>query len=301
MNGKYLARLFFLVISALGSLYLLTEVVLQSQGRSICADEGCKVVAQYTRFGDNAIVVPGLAVLVVLALLTAKDLRTVSMTRERIVNMLLVAALAAEGFFVGYQLVWLSTVCVFCLSVFGIFVTLGILRVLAGQQEVLAGFGSLAVLYALFFLVLPAGGSALPQNRQYILFASADCKHCAEIRKELEKRQLDVQYVAVKEHAVTLRNLGIEHVPTLLVNGTAEKVFLTGNDAIRRHLACGPVQKTSGARKHPGKSSTTSQNTPVPSAALTEGNLNLFAPSGQNPLFNPLPDDGMCKEDVKCD
>jgi hypothetical protein len=301
MNGRYLVRLLFPIISALGSLYLLTEAVLQSQGKSICANEGCKIVAQYSRFGDNAIVVPGLVVLVVLALLTAKDLRTVSVTRERIVNTLLAAALAAEGFFVGYQLVWLSTVCVFCLSVFGIFVTLGALRVMAGHQEVLAGFGSLAVLYALFFLVLPAGGSALPRNRQYILFSSTDCKHCAEIRKELEERHLDVLHVAVKEHAAMLRNLGIEHVPTLLVSGPVEKVFLTGNDAIRRHLACGPGQNIPETRKRTGKSGTQSQSAPVPSASLPLGTLNLFAPSGQDPLFNPLPDDGMCKEDVKCD
>jgi hypothetical protein len=301
MNGRYLVRLLFPIISALGSLYLLTEAVLQSQGKSICANEGCKIVAQYSRFGDNAIVVPGLVVLVVLALLTAKDLRTVSVTRERIVNTLLAAALAAEGFFVGYQLVWLSTVCVFCLSVFGIFVTLGALRVMAGHQEVLAGFGSLAVLYALFFLVLPAGGSALPRNRQYILFSSTDCKHCAEIRKELEERHLDVLHVAVKEHAAMLRNLGIEHVPTLLVSGPVEKVFLTGNDAIRRHLACGPGQNMPETRKRTGKSGTQSQSAPVPSASLPLGTLNLFAPSGQDPLFNPLPDDGMCKEDVKCD
>jgi hypothetical protein len=300
MSGKYLARLLFIIISSLGSLYLLTEAVLQTQGKSICTSAGCAVVAQYSRFGDNAIVIPGLVVLVLLALLTAKDLRTASVNRERIVNMLLVAALAAEGFFIGYQHLWLSTACLFCLSVFGIFVTLGALRLIAGHQEVLAGFGSLAVLYALFFLVLPAGGSALPQDRQYILFYGSDCKHCAEIRKELEDRHLDVLHVAVKEHAAMLRSLGIEHVPTLLVNGAAEKVFLTGNDAIRRHLACGPGQKSPETRTLSGRSGSASQRAPAPPAGSPDRTLNLFAPSGQNPLFNPLPDDGMCKEDVNC-
>jgi hypothetical protein len=156
------------------------------------------------------------------------------------------------------------------------------------------------VLYALFFLVLPAGGAALPQNRQYILFYSSDCKHCAEIRKDLEARHLDVLHVAVKEHAAMLRSLGIEHVPTLLVNGPAEKVFLTGNDAIRRHLACGPEPKLPETEKRPGISDTASRRVSGPSVVPSEGTLNLFAPSGQNPLFNPLPDDGVCKEDVKC-
>ena len=301
MNGKYLSRLLFLIISALGSLYLLTEAVLQTQGKSICANEGCKVVAQYTRYGDNSIVVPGFVVLLVLALLAANGLRSTSETRERIITFLLVTALSAEGFFVGYQLVWLSTVCLFCVSVFGIFVILGILRVLEGYHEVLAGFGSLVALYALFFLILPSGaGSAFPINRQYVLFYSPDCKHCSEIWKELEEKHIDVMHVAVREHAATLKTLGIEHVPTLFVNGSTEKVFLTGNDAIRRQLSCISGQKYSETQKRSKKVGMVSRNAPIRTGGLPEGSLNLFAPSGQNPLFNPLTDDGLCKEDVKC-
>jgi len=56
MNGKYLSSLLFLAISALSTLTLLVEAVLQLFGKSICATEGCKVVAQYTRFGDLTMV-----------------------------------------------------------------------------------------------------------------------------------------------------------------------------------------------------------------------------------------------------
>ena len=295
MNANYLSSLLFLIVGVLSSLYLLLEAVLQSFGRSICATEGCKVVSQYTRFGDLTMVLLGLGAVAVITALAARGLRSVSEARDRTINFLLIVSLAGEGFFVGYQLFRLDAVCIFCLSVFGIFLVLGILRVLSGHREVLAGFGALAAVLALFYLVLPTGGTALPLDAKYILFYSPDCKHCTEIRKELEEKKIEVRHVEVKEYAPLLKNLGIEHVPTLLVNGKYEKYFLTGIEAIRGHLvstqAPVPVMKPS-------------KRTPAAAAIKNNaaGPIDLFAPSATpNPLFNPLPDEGLCKEDVKCD
>ena len=295
MNGTYLSALLFLIAGILSSLYLLVEAVLQAFGRSICPTEGCKVVSQYTRFGDLTMVLLGLGTVAVITILAARGMRSASAGRDRIINFLLVVSLAGEGFFVGYQLFRLDAVCIFCLSVFGIFVVLGVLRVLAGHREVLAGFGALLAVLSLFHLVLPAGGTALPRGQKYILFYSADCKHCVEIWKLLEERKIAVEHVEVKEYATLLKNLGIEGVPTLMVNGPAEKIFLTGADAIRRHLfpssAPAPARNPkpdTGVRKR--------------SAVEQSGPFNLFAPSSsQNPIFNPLPDDGLCKESTKCD
>jgi len=296
MNGKYLSTLLFLIVSALGSLFFLAEAVLQSFGTSICAAESCKVVSQYTRFGDLAMVLMGLGTLVLTAVLAAQEMRSTGERYVRTINFLIIVSLAGEGFFVGYQLFRLHAVCVFCMSVFGIFVALGILRILGGHREVFAGFGALLAVLSLFYLVLPAGGTALPLDQKYILFYSADCKHCSEIRKLLEENKVEVRHVEVKEYAPLLKNLGIEHVPTLMVNGPAEKIFLTGADAIRRHFlppsSPGPARKVkpaAGARNNV--------------AVRPTGPLNLqFTPSDtQNPIFNPLPDDGLCKENIKCD
>ena len=298
MNGRYLSSLLFVAVSGLGTLYLATEAVLQVFGKSICASDGCKVVAQYARYGDLSIVLAGAATLALLTLLSASGLRTVNDRRERLLTLVLVAALAAEGFFVGYQLFWLSTLCIFCLSVFGIFASLGILRIAAGHADALAGFGAMAVLPALLALLLPPGGAPLPAEGQYILFTSADCKHCAEIKKELEEKHIVFSNMPIREHAATLRNLGIVHVPTLLVNGSSEKVFLTGTDAIRRHLGCTPAASAASVQRPQKQKSASSPAAPPPST----GKIELFAPAGaQNPLFAPLPDDGLCKEDKKCD
>lgn len=295
MNANYLSALLFLIVGVLSSLYLLLETALQSFGRSICATEGCKVVSQYTRFGDLTMVLLGLGTVAVITALAARGMRSVSEARDRTINFLLIVSLAGEGFLVGYQLFRLNAVCIFCLSVFGIFLALGILRVLSGHREVLAGFGALAAVLALFYLILPAGGTALPPDAKYILFYSPDCKHCTEIRKELEEKKIEVRHVEVKEYAPLLKNLGIEHVPTLLVNGKYEKYFLTGIDAIRGHLAGAPA---------PVPAMKPSKRTPAASGGRNNaaGQFDLFAPSATpNPLFNPLPDEGLCKEDVKCD
>lgn len=295
INGRSITSLLFLIVSGLGSLYMLIEALLQANGKSICASAGCKVVAQYSRFGDLSMVLLGFATLSVLALLAAAGMRTVNESRERLVNLALVVALAAEGFLVGYQLLWLSTVCLFCMSVFGIFVLLGILRILAGHREVVAGFATLAALLAFFFLILPAGGPALPAERKLILFFSTDCKHCAEIRKELEDARIEAEHVLVREFSATLKSIGIEHVPTLLVNGPYEKRFLTGTDAIRGYISSCRVPPPSSVRPSGGTAGRTT-------APPGQPGLNIFAPPATpEGILNPPTDEGLCKEDAKCE
>jgi hypothetical protein len=301
MNGKYLSALLFLAVSALSTLTLLVEAVLQFYGKSICATQGCKVVTQVTRFGDLTMVLLGLGTVALIAVLAAQELRSVSARSERVINFLLVTSLAGEGFFVGYQLFRLDAVCVFCLGVFGVFVVLGVLRILSGQREVIAGFGALFAVLGLFYLILPTGGTALPRDAKYILFYSADCKYCSEIRKELDDMKIDVRHVKISEYAATLKNLGIEHVPTLMVSGPQEKIFLTGTDAIRRHLlACEQAQSTP-QKKQTSRTAPRSEKTQA-TPNQGSGSLVPFSPGGgSNLIFSPLPDTGICKEDTKCD
>jgi glutaredoxin/uncharacterized membrane protein len=294
MNRRYLASLLFLIVAALGALYLLVEGVLQLFGTSICATEGCRVVAQYTRFGDLSMVLLGLGMLGLLAVLAFLGMRSESEGREKLIDLLLIVSLAGEGFFVGYQLFRLNALCIFCVSVFGLYVALGLLRVLAGHRDVIAGFLSLAAVLSLFYLILPAGGPALPFDSKHVLFYSPDCKHCAEIKQEIEAQKLEVRQVQVHAYASTLKGVGIEHVPTLLVNGPYEKRFLTGREAISRYLAGCRVEQVAPLRRP-------ARTAPSPAPQQT-GPLLLFPdPGTSSQLLSPAPDEGLCKDDVKCD
>jgi hypothetical protein len=242
-------------------------------------------------------------VLFLITVLAARGLRSASTAHDRAINVVLVTALAAEGFLAGYQIFRLHTVCVFCLSVLGIYLALGLFRVLAGHREVIAGFGAFLAVLGLFYFILPAGGTALPLDQKYVLFFSPDCKHCAEIRDELEEQRIEVLHADVKEFAATLRNLGIEHVPTLMVNGPYEKVFLTGTDAIRRYLAtCRTSQAPAAPPRPRGSGPVSGPSRSAPQPALHPGTLNPFLPLGTpGQIFSPPPDDGLCKENTKCE
>ncbi len=300
MNRKEpYARLFW-VVSLLSTLYLFLEMILQFSGTSLCATEGCKIVAQQTRFGDVSIVLLGLLTLLLITALSGWNLRTPHIGRENFLNLILVVSLAAEGFFSGFQLFRLGTWCAFCLTVLGILTALGILRILSGHREVLAGFSSLIALVLLFYLVLPAGGPPLPQGQKIVLFYTQDCKYCSEIREELEKNNVQFAHLLVKEYSATLKSLGVEQVPTLLINGPYQKTLLTGREAIRRYLpsltfkGIAPEKQTGEAKTPP--------EAKVNGLPPEKEPANLFVPSGgPDQIFNPKPDEGACSQEKKCD
>ena len=298
MKERHGSAFHFFIISILGALYLLVEAGLQVYGRSICVSEGCGLVARLTRFGDLSTVLIGFIALAFLAFLSGWNLRRQSGLLDSAINFVLIAALAAEGFFVGYQIFWLPEVCLFCLSVFGLFFILGLLRLLAGWREMAAGFAAFAIVLCFVALVLPPRGTALPTDKKIILFYSTECKHCSEIKEEIAQKKLDVQPVLVKEYTATLRNLGVDSVPTLLVNSRYEKLILTGKEAIRRYLAaCQSSEKPvpSGSEVPTSKKESTSKT-------RGSGSVLPLSPLGApNPIFNPSTDEGVCKEDQKCD
>jgi len=298
MKGRHVSTNYFFIVSVLGAIYLLVEAGLQVFGRSICVSGGCGLVTRLARFGDLPLILIGILALAFLALLSGLNRRRRNGLLDFAINLALIAALAAEGFFVGYQVFWLNEACLLCLSVFGIFVSLGLLRLLAGWKEVAAGFAAFAAVLCLVGFVLPPPGTALPSDKKMILFYSTECRHCSEIQEEIDKNRLDITPVLVKEYTEALRNLGVDHVPTLFVNGKYEKLLLTGKEAIRRYLA---------ACQSSGKSTPAAADVPVlkKESSSKSGDFGSVWPlptlGGPNTLFDPSTDEGVCKEEQKCD
>ncbi len=290
----------FLGVSIAGSLYVLTELVLQAFGTSICQTGGCKTVAQYARFGDASILIIGLALFSSLTALSFGSLYRGKQGLERYADILLIAALAGEGYFTGYQAFSIHEPCFFCLTVFGLIVILGVLRLIAGKREIVAGFAAMATVFSLLYIVLPAGGSVhIPDDEQFVLFYSKECAYCAQVIDEIEKNGIPVKHVLVSEYSSYLKSMGIEHVPTLYVNNGYEKTFLTGKDAIESYLLC-KIEKDSGQAAaqersdlRAGKAAQTKRD-----SAASENFLNSSDNSSQ--IFLHDPREGMCKENEKC-
>lgn len=282
----------FFAVSLIGALFVLVETIMQSLGKSVCFTEGCKIVAQQARFGDLSILLIGLALFFSLALLSGLGRYRAIALVERPINILLIVSLAAEGYFTGYQVFAVNTACLFCLVVFGLIVILGLVRLLAGEKELIAGFAACAAVFSLFYLVLPAQGTvALPANERLVLFYSKDCRYCAEVKTELERNNITVKHVEVNEYSGLLKSIGIESVPTLVVNDNYQKVFLVGEESIKRYLnACAQEKAVAGKplkKKNPPK----------------EGEINqLTIITPQNLFTGPAitQSGGLCKEDQIC-
>jgi uncharacterized membrane protein YhaH (DUF805 family) len=298
-DWKQFFKKIFLAVSILATLFVVIEIVMQSFGKSICATEGCKTTAQYARYGDISILLIGLGTFFSVAALTILNRHARKAGIERLINLILVVALTGEGFFMGFLAFKIQTFCLFCFIIFCFMVTLGALRVLSGERDVAAGFATLAAVFLMHYVILPAGVTVkLPANDRLVLFYSKDCKHCSEIIRELDEKKVPVTHLPVSEYGGILKNVGIDYIPTLMVNDPNEKVFLTGKEMIRRYLlSCAEAKKPAekpGQKKPAGKAAAPSPRDP----GVT---LDIFSQPGLLTMpSQSAPDAGMCREEEVC-
>jgi hypothetical protein len=298
-DRKQVFRKIFLALSSFATIFVLTEIVMQLFGKSICQTEGCKFVALHVRYGDISILLIGLVTFFLLAVLSYLELYSEKTGTGSFINLLLIVSLACEGFFTGYQAFAIHTPCLFCLIILALMVVLGVIRLLAGQPEVIAGFLSLAAVFSMLYLVLPAGVTVdLPASDHFILFFSKDCKYCAEVIKNLDEKKIMVKHLDVTEYSAFLKSMGIDTVPTLMVNAPTQKLFITGKDAILRYLlSCSPPQETkaNGGRKTK-KEASAAVSAPGMGAA---GDIFILPPLLTAPSIS-AGEDGTCKQDEVC-
>ncbi len=296
--GKKRYDTLFFAVSLLATLFVLTEIVLKFFGKSICPYESCRMTAQYARFGDLSIFLAGLTLFFSLALLSRVNRAAEKPVLERLINSILIASLAGEGFFMGYLAFRIHTICIFCVIVFAFVASLGLIRVLSREKEVIAGFVAFGAVFCLQYLVLPAGVPVTLPNERLILFYSKDCKHCSEVIAELDQRRIAAARLQVNEYAGFLKNMRIENIPTLLVNDPFQKVFLTGKDAIIRFLGtCTPDGGPVGNVPQKAKSRT---KPPMPAVQGSTA-IDIFSQPGLLTTPSPSPSaEGMCREDAIC-
>ncbi len=289
----------FLAVSTLATIFVLTEIVMRLFGKSICQTEGCKVVAQHVRYGDISILLIGLVTFSLLAFLSFMDRSMKKAWIDPFINLILIVSLASEGFFTGYQTFSIHTPCVFCLIILALLAALGIIRLLAGEKEVVAGFVSLAAVFSMFFLVPPASVSVnLPVTDRFILFYSKDCKHCAEVIQNLDEKKILVKHLDVTEYSAFLKSMGIDTVPTLMVNVPSQKLFITGKDAILRYLlACTPSQET---KANDGRKTKGVAWVAAPAPGMGAASDIFIQPALLTEPSMSAEEDGMCKQGEIC-
>ncbi len=255
------------LVGALGA--AIQAALLYSRGKAICFNEGCRVIEGLTRVAPLFINLAGLGFFLATAVLAWRAPE--SRPLRRLLRLLLLAGIAAEGVLFSYQMFVAKAFCSWCLVVFAL---VALLNLFAGIRQALGSVAVFAVSLAAFSVLSfgviqpPAGGRALdggtygvrrcaaPAKQVYLVFSST-CPHCAEVLRTLESCNscnfhfnpidqisgLDlpgVERSAAYDPGVNrglLALLGIEEVPVLFAPGPEGMSIIRGEKRILAYIS----------------------------------------------------------------
>jgi uncharacterized membrane protein/glutaredoxin len=294
LSGLYIAA------AALGCFLTLTELILSAMNSSLCSSTGCRVVESYLRFNESFMYIMGFSFFA--ALLIAE--RVASLRKYG--ALLLLFALAAEGYLIGFQIFVAGNICSFCFVVASFIAFLALIKFFSGAREpILVG----CLLFALIFSAvysINASSEPIPSGSQYVLIYSGDCPHCEEVISFAKEKSIKLTLQDVKEVKGAMRAMGLNAVPVLVCNDPDGKKIYSGAAniiAILTSRFCPEnnkqkIQPASAQKSSKAKDATSSQKMKSndASGANSEPVANTAAPSNQSGPFG-----GVCDINKKSD
>lgn len=238
----------FSVVAAASATYIAAETALKAFGMSICPTDGCRAVSSSTKYGDWPFLAIGILGFATIAL-SARRLNRNGTDRnaKKIIDALLSIALPIEGLLIAYQYAFLQTLCIFCISVCALWITLFAIRTRnSWPQEtyqpkpLYMAAPALAIALAVFLLSPPEQShKTLPPNQGLSLFYNHDCTHCSTVMSMLNNRGIKFAKYPYSDYAQILKSAGITQVPTLMLTKDKEKIFITGETLIDQYVERG--------------------------------------------------------------
>ncbi len=241
LNGVYV------ILIMLGALLTLAELVLSLFNSSLCGSEGCRIVESYLRFDERYMYALGFLFFWALFVAERKE------ALKKYSSILLICALAAEGYLVGFQFFVAHTVCPFCITIASIIIAAALLKLIGGTREpMLAGF-CLFALTCLLVGSINAASLPIPAGKQDVLIYSKDCPHCEEVIRFSKEKAIPLTLCEVGEVRGALRWMGIDSVPVLVCSDDDGKKIYTGANAIKAVLTAKyePLEKERQVRTKP--------------------------------------------------
>jgi len=220
---RYIERMLYLA----GLFLVLTEIILQYSGKSLCTSSGCRTAELFV---SNSMILLAAGAAAFLCLILMSFFRKLAFARF----LILTSALSVEGYLVAFQSFVVREFCLFCMAVFVVFVLSVSMNILQKRLEYtvsLAGF--LCVLSAVY-LVNP-GVDEIPHER-YVLIYSKDCPHCEETIRFCRERNIPVSMIDARKVVGTLKSLGLDVVPVLVCNDKDEREIFAGSEKIKEYL-----------------------------------------------------------------
>ncbi len=253
------------IIALLGSIITLVQIVLLvNEKDGICLNDGCEVVDSLTTVPPILFSVGGF--LFFQTIFWGIWFAGKNRNDLRFVNIVLLAALAAEGVLLSFQHVVAQTFCSYCLIILALVV---LLNVLAGARHFISGTAIFAAIF-LSFTVLQFSGSSLSLERldsgtfavlegseteKHYLFFSSTCNYCEEVISSIEDDTCTIRFNPIDEidefalddaerpgnydpavNRAVLQSLGLNQIPVLLVSRDSGFQVINGSAPIREYL-----------------------------------------------------------------
>jgi len=219
-----------------GFLLNTVEFIIRFFGKSVCEKESCKIVMSYVKYGDIILVLGGIIVFLILFLasLPIETNQNFSKIFPLVFDSLLAISITAEGFLVGFQVFRVKTYCSFCFTVFMIFLSVLLLRILQKRLLPFIGLINFGMIFSLMFLISSPlqPNKCLPES-SYTLIYSKNCPHCKRVMKFLDSKSVKYTAIPAEKNKEFLNMFQINNVPILIIRSQNEVKIVTGEEKIK--------------------------------------------------------------------
>ncbi len=224
----------FSKISLLGIIWVGLELVMNFFHKSVCTTSGCAIATSYNRYPESVMLFIGIFLFLVLGILKEKK-------KEKLLDAMLIGALASEGYLQSFEIFSAHTFCIFCTGVFAVLVTLFIMRVKENKDVFLKG---LSAFLFIFFTTFMINNPTINIENQYTLFYLPGCPHCEHTKDFLNQNHISYSKINASSHKGLLMSMGIEEVPVMFVKMSYGYKVLVGSDAIESYFSPTKSQNT---------------------------------------------------------
>jgi len=212
----------FTKVAIIGVVWVGLELVMGIFHKSVCTSSGCTMAASFNRYPEFVMLSIGILLFIVLGILKKKK-------KEKLLDVILIGALASEGYLQGFEIFVAHTFCIFCTVTFLIILILFIIRVKENKDMLLKGLSAFGFAFITVFLV---NNPTLNIKDQYTLLYLPGCPHCEHTEGFLNSMHLKYDKIDASHHKGLIMSMGIDEAPILFVKEPYGYKILVGSDSI---------------------------------------------------------------------
>ncbi|HGZ70951.1 MAG TPA: hypothetical protein ENK74_06085 [Nitratifractor sp.] len=224
-----MSRKLKITLPLLLGLYIVTETVLKINNIELCSSTGCALAGDLLKFNSlylNYLGVVGALVLVVLAVVKADTLYTITAA----------AMVAFESLLIASQLNLNPELCKFCLGVYSFLLII----LFIANRRIFVSFIPvvIAIFVAFSILSIPKNKNLIAKDGLYLI-ASKSCPHCIKTKEFLDSK--DINYTTLDAGDINAfyfaKSLNIKKIPIAISKKSDNYQVIVGDEDIIKHFS----------------------------------------------------------------